>query len=188
MDWKESVLTEIETKLASEPIPLPELPTEQDRFLPVSVKGKLVGAPLRVFGTWRGGGAGYRVIAPLETDGRRVMVDLGVAPQGTEPLPPEIAVTGNLDWPDETGRNTPAPDGDLWFSRDVPAMAAALKTEPVLVVARKTEPTTVSRPAPVGTEGIPNNHLGYAIQWFGLAIVWAGMTLFLAWRIRQRTI
>ncbi|MGB3148971.1 MAG: SURF1 family protein, partial [Paracoccaceae bacterium] len=32
---------------------------------------------------------------------------------------------------------------------------------------------------------VPNNHLNYAITWFSLAVVWAGMTLALAWRIRQ---
>ena len=42
-------------------------------------------------------------------------------------------------------------------------------------------------PLPVTTEGIPNNHLGYAVQWFGLALVWAGMTLFLLWRTARRT-
>jgi surfeit locus 1 family protein len=40
---------------------------------------------------------------------------------------------------------------------------------------------------PVDTQGIPNNHLNYAVTWFSLAAVWAGMTLLLLWRIRQRT-
>jgi surfeit locus 1 family protein len=66
-------------------------------------------------------------------------------------------------------------------------MAAALGTEPVLVVARSVEGTAPRAQAmPVDTEGIPNDHLGYAIQWFGLAMVWAGMTVWLLWRIRRR--
>lgn len=188
LEWKTALLAEIETKLASEPVPLPATADPSDRFLPVHAEGTLDNSPLRVFGTWRVGGAGYRVIAPLDLGDRRIMVDLGVAPQGTETLPAQISVIGNLDWPEESGGSIPEPDGDLWFGRDVPAMAAALGTEPILLVARATDPATPTRPSPVGTEGIPNNHLGYAIQWFGLALVWAGMTLFLAWRIRQRTI
>ena len=33
-------------------------------------------------------------------------------------------------------------------------------------------------PVPLDIEGIPDNHLGYAIQWFGLAAVWAGMAAY----------
>ena len=40
-------------------------------------------------------------------------------------------------------------------------------------------------PLPV-TVDIPNNHLGYAIQWFGMALVWALMTGYLLWRIKRR--
>ena len=83
---------------------------------------------------------------------------------------------------------TPEPDfeGGLIFARDVPAMANALGTEPVLVIARTLSGTDRSvTPLPVTSEGIPNNHLGYAIQWFGLAIVWAGMTAFFLWRMRR---
>jgi surfeit locus 1 family protein len=100
-----------------------------------------------------------------------------------------VTVTGNLHWPDEVDRWTPEPDlsEGLFFARDVPAMAAALGTEPVLVIARAVEGTAPrAQPLPVTAEGIPNDHLGYAIQWFGLAAVWAGMTVWLLWRIRRR--
>jgi surfeit locus 1 family protein len=43
-------------------------------------------------------------------------------------------------------------------------------------------------PVPVDTSSIPNDHWGYAIQWFLLAATWAGMTVFLLWRIRSRTV
>jgi surfeit locus 1 family protein len=36
------------------------------------------------------------------------------------------------------------------------------------------------------TVNIPNNHLGYAITWFGLALVWSVMTGYLLWRIKRR--
>ena len=39
-----------------------------------------------------------------------------------------------------------------------------------------------SRAMPVGTEGIPNDHLQYAITWFSLALIWAAMTAFFMWR------
>ncbi len=85
-------------------------------------------------------------------------------------------VTGNLHWPEEVDSFTPPPDArtGLWFARDVPAMAAALNSEPLLIVAR--DPTAPGiEPMPVDNSGIPNDHLGYAIQWFGLAAVWLGL-------------
>ncbi len=56
-------------------------------------------------------------------------------------------------------------------------MAAALDTEPVLIVAREADRRRGRAPLPVDTAGIPNDHLQYAITWFALAVVWAGMTL-----------
>lgn len=111
---------------------------------------------------------------------RRIMVDLGFVPVEATGgrVPARIDVTGNLHWPDEVDGFTPDPDLDanIWFARDVPAMADALGTEPVLVVARSVDPAQGTQPLPVGTEGIPNDHLNYAITWFTLAVIWAGMT------------
>ena len=68
-------------------------------------------------------------------------------------------------------------------------MAEALQTEEVLVIARVVTGTDArATPLPVDTSGIPNDHLQYAVTWFGLAAVWAGMTLFLLWRIRRRKV
>jgi surfeit locus 1 family protein len=96
-----------------------------------------------------------------------------------------------LHWPDEIDSFTPEPDlaGNIWFARDVPALAGALDADPILVVARRIEGIDVAaNPLPVGTENIPDSHFGYAVQWFGMAAVWMGMTVFLLWRIRQRTV
>jgi surfeit locus 1 family protein len=201
--WKEGVLARIESRVGADPGALPAAPDpDADDFLPVRLEGRIEymrdasadaarPTPIRVFGAWRGG-SGYRIIVPVATDGRRVMVDLGIVPldtKGVVDLPDgPFTVTGNLVWPDESGPGTPVPSGAEYYGRDVPDMARFLATEPVLVVARDVAPPLVPRPAPVGTEGIPNNHLGYAIQWFGLALVWAGMTLFLLWRMTRRTV
>ncbi|MDJ0826082.1 MAG: SURF1 family protein [Rhodobacter sp.] len=192
--WKEGVLSDIEARIAADPVTLPTAPEpDRDKYLPVAATGA-VSAGLRVLVSVKRRGAGYRMIDVFETGGRRVLLDRGFldlethSDFGTEA---EVSVTGNLHWPDEVDRWTPEPDlaKGLWFARDVPAMAAALGTEPVLIVARTIAPNPFAAdPLPVGTEGIPNDHLEYAITWFSLAIVWAGMTGFLLWRIRQRTV
>ncbi len=82
---------------------------------------------------------------------------------------------------------TPEPDreAELWFARDVPAMAAALDTEPVLIVRRAGGELPGVTPWPVDTAGIPNDHLEYAITWFSLAAIWLAMTGFLVYRMRK---
>ena len=191
--WKDGVLADISARIAADPVPVPAAPDPAaDRYLPVRFEGQLAGRPIHVLASRKGLGAGYRVIAPLRGDGRTLMADLGFIPTDAadRPLPMgPLSVTGNLHWPDEVDGFTPAPDLDanIWFGRDVAAMAAALGAEPVLIVARRVAPGAGTEPVPVGVEGIPNNHLGYAVQWFGLALVWLGMTLYLLWRIRRRT-
>ena len=81
--------------------------------------------------------------------------------------------------------NPPDLAKNIWIARDLPAMAAELGTEAVLIVAAETDPADGPDPLPV-TVNIPNNHLEYAVTWFGLAVVWAGMTLWLLWRIKRR--
>jgi surfeit locus 1 family protein len=119
------------------------------------------------------------------TDGRRVLLDRGRS-GATPEMVGEMTVVGNLIWPDDVDSYTPPPEGDLWFARDVAGMAKVLNTEPVLV-SSKTDTGQGVEPLPLGISGIPNNHLQYAITWFSLAAIWAGMTVFALWRIRRGT-
>ena len=164
-------------------------------FLPVTVRGDFDGTDLAVLTSIGRVGAAYRLVAAFKTpDGRRIMIDRGyvpVADKSRTARASNVEVVGNLHWPDEVDRWTPEPDlkNGIWFGREVGAMAEALNTEPVLVIARTSTPVDpAATPIPVGAEGVPNNHLGYAIQWFGLAIVWAGMTAYLISRIHRRTV
>lgn len=193
MQWKAAILTDITSRIAAEAVALPGVPDPvADRYLPVFVEGRFIDRDIDVLSSTREGGPGVRVIAGFATaDGRRIMVDRGYLPevQRRAPRVAEAArVVGNLQWPVDGDQYTPPPDArtGLWFSRDVGAMAAELGTEATLIVAR--EPTGDGiLPVPVDTSGIPNDHWGYAITWFLLATVWAGMTGYLLWRIRQRT-
>ena len=194
--WKEAILAEIDARIAAAPVAVPADPDpEADRYLPVTATGAFTGETLRVLVSVKDRGAGYRLISAFETgDGRSIMTDEGFVglDENAAPGPATgVTVTGNLHWPDETDRWTPAPDlgQNLFYARDVAAMAQALGTDPILVVARTVSGTDArATPMPVTSTGIPNNHLGYAVQWFGLAAVWLGMTAFLLWRIRNRAV
>lgn len=192
LDWKEAILADIEARITAAPVALPAQPDPQaDRYLPVTVTGQLQDPAIRVLVSQKQVGAGYRIIRPMQVGDRLIMVDLGFLPiQSPTPVVPDdpVTVQGNLHWPDEVDSYTPAPDldADIWFARDLPLMADHLGAEPVLVVARATSlPDSVLSPLPVDTSGIPNDHLGYAVTWFGLAIVWVVMTGFFLWRIRK---
>ncbi len=191
--WKQGVLAEIETRIAADPVALPAAPDpERDRYLPVRVSGTMGAQELHVLVSTRDFGAGYRIIAPFVTDaGRRILIDRGFIPTPAKDAPRQtgaMEITGNLHWPQEIDSFTPAPEPgkNIWFAREVPTLAATLDTEPVLLIARsQTDPNVV--PLPVTSVGIPNDHLQYAVTWFGLALVWILMTLYFLWRTRARS-
>ncbi|AYF00306.1 SURF1 family protein [Paracoccus yeei] len=191
--WKESMLADIQRSIEGAPVPLPAAVDPSMKYLPVTVSGTTTGQEIDVLSGTRESGGGYQIVSALVTDdGRRILLDRGFVDQDhkRDPRPPvRLDVVGNLHWPQEKGSATPAPnlDQNIWFARDVPAMAKALGTEPVLVVAAEVRGDAQGvEPIPVAIEGIPNNHLSYAVQWFMIATVWAGMTVALIWRIRQR--
>ena len=190
--WKEALLAGIEARLHEPPMELPAKPDPvADRYAPVQVEGSFTGPEVHVLSANPEAGPGYRIVAAFRTaDGRMILIDRGFVPEAQRDAARQVTaarITGTLFWPNETDSFTPAPDrtANIWFARDVPAMAAALETEPTFIVAR--EPTGDGiKPVPVDTAGIPNDHRNYAITWFSLAFVWLGMTVLWLWRIRRQ--
>ena len=190
--WKQDLLSNIETRIAADPQRLPSEPdAEVDRYTPVQVDGVFLPGEVHVLVSVKRVGPGFRIIAPFQTnEGRLLLVDRGFVPDDQKDTARSIdpvMITGNLDWPRESDQFTPEPDlaANTWFARDVPQLALALDTEPVLVVARsQTDPGVT--PLPVDTTGIPNDHLQYAITWFSLAVIWIAMTAYFLWRTRAQ--
>ena len=159
----------------------------------------LTSAPYLELFSVREGKAGSRLVSACRVASSRyktLLVDRGFVIDEVSARPPvnvsdlaPVEMVGVLRKPEPGNLFSPANDAaaNRWYVRDVPAMAAALNTEPVLVVA-KSDTGDGIEPMPVDTAGIPNDHLGYAIQWFGMATVWLGMTAYLLWRIRRRTV
>ncbi|RMC34959.1 SURF1 family protein [Paracoccus alkanivorans] len=194
LEWKEEMLAEIQAQIDAPAVPLPAKIDPSMKYMPVTVSGTTTGDEIDLLSHTKEQGGGYQIVSRFITnDGREIMVDRGFVPQEARQVergPVRLTIRGNLHWPDEKNGSTPAPnlDENIWFARDVPAMADALKTRPILVVASSVEGDAQGvEPIPVAIEGIPNNHLSYAMQWFMIAVVWAGMTAALIWRIRQRT-
>ncbi|WP_172328088.1 SURF1 family protein [Mangrovicoccus sp. HB161399] len=195
LQWKEALLAEIAARMELDPVALPEHPDPaSDRFRPVALHGR-VGSELALVFIPQAGGGGVRMrlIRPLELEnGRRVLLEIGnAAPEVLDQLEtlPRFSGTGILYWPQEVDLFTPGHDAgtNVWYARDLPAMAEELGTEPLLVIASARD---LGNPLILSSEPDPsriaNNHLQYAVTWFGLAIVWAGMTVLWLARIRRR--
>jgi len=123
-------------------------------------------------------------------DGRVVVINAGFVPNAMQDRAAEdravaplltgepVTLTGYLRFPEAAGLLTPSPDlaKRLWFGRDVPAMAAALGWDKAAAVApfyidleSPVPAAGVPKPAPLGVH-LRDNHLQYAITWFGLAL------------------
>lgn len=193
LEWKSGILATIEARLAAPPVDVPGAPDpDADRYLNVRADGVFVGAALHVLTSARFEGPGFRVIQGFETGGRRLLVDRGFVTEAEKDAvfaSGPVAVVGTLLWPEEADSFTPEPnlERNIWFARDVPAMAAALEAEPVLIVARAPTGEPSPRPLAIGVN-IPNNHLQYAITWSLLALCWLAMTVYLLYRIRRNTV
>lgn len=193
LEWKQGLIARLEARLSAEPVALPADPDPAaDNFLRVAVAGTLGDRAAWLLTSERPWGPGFRVIAPLTVEGgRTVLADLGYVPEAMKgealPAGAHAELTGALYWPERRDPFAPEPDraAGLWFARDPAGMAAALATEPVLIVADSHGLGAWPRPLPLGVN-LRNDHLGYAITWFSLAAVWAVMSVLLARRERRR--
>lgn len=125
-------------------------------------------------------GAGFWVLTPLSTDQGTVLVNRGfVPPERRDPASRRagqgpVTVTGLLRMSEPGGAflrsNDPA--AGRWYSRDVAAIARARGLGEVAPFFIDADATPNPGGYPVGgltVVAFPNNHLVYALTWFGLA-------------------
>ena len=147
-------------------------------------------------------GPGYWVFTPARLGGgARVVVNRGFVPEAASDPASRAAgrvsgpvdIVGALRWPERSGWFTPAgePARNLWFARDHLAIAAAkgwVSVAPFYVEQEAPPaPGGLPRPGKLVVK-LPDNHLQYAIIWFGLALVLAGVFAAFArahWRERR---
>jgi len=142
-----------------------------------------------VFGTDLGAPV-YHVIVPFTVgDGRVFLVDRGVVPK--EKLDPATRLAGQITgetrmvgvWrtPDPPGVFTPAPDiaHRIWFAHDLKSIAKAdgiAKLAAAVVIEADATPNHGGWPRGGQTVAtFRNEHMQYAITWFGLAAVLFGV-------------
>ncbi|NOR64328.1 MAG: SURF1 family protein [Rhodobacteraceae bacterium] len=190
--WKEAILAAIEVKIGGPAVPVPEAPNrEAHMYLHVLATGEMGAGEVHVLSSSFETGPGYRIIVPFTLEnGRRILVDRGVVPEAVKNAERALEngrLEGNLLWMQDPPTFPPDLGKNIWFNRDTEALAEALGTEAVLLVMSHTTLSTGPHPVAVGVN-IPNSHLGYAVTWYGFALVWLGMTLYLLYRIKRKTV
>ena len=183
LHWKEHLLAEIDRAEAAPAVPLPSSPVP---FEKVQVTGRLrpdlvarYGSEVRA--TVDGPQLGSQLITPLERPGEvPVLVDRGWLPDGAAaPAAPEtVTVTGYIRPPEPAGPFAPSPDlaQRRFWSLDPAPIGAALGLAQVAPYTLVALGAADAIPAPAqALPRPPNDHLGYAITWFGLAACLIGI-------------
>jgi surfeit locus 1 family protein len=202
--WKEALIATLDLRLGDAPQALPPkgdwagVTAANSEFSRVRLRGEFIEA--RDALVYSSGssirddakGTGYFVFSPARLpDGPLVVVNRGFSPGKSYPKatgPQDIV--GAIRWPEAPSWFVAAHDsnGGIWTVRDPQAMARVLGWGEVA-------PFYIEQESPVPPGGLPhpaplkphlrNEHLQYAITWYGLAAVLAVM--FVLWAVRRRS-
>ena len=195
--WKLALIDRVEQRLLAAPEAMPApaswpaIDVANDEYRRVTVTGRFLHDRETLVKAVTDDGAGFWVLTPLETtDGVVVLINRGFVPpdrrdQATrrEGDPATlVSITGLLRLTEPKGgflrNNDPA--GDRWYSRDVEAIAAArgLPGPAPFFIDADATPNPGGYPrGGLTVVKFHNNHLIYALTWFGLAIMLAGALL-----------
>ncbi|UNE54128.1 SURF1 family protein [Bartonella machadoae] len=212
LNWKTNLIISANQRVHLPPIKAPpqnqwgHVTFEKDEYRPVVITGKFL-TDKNIFVTAVAQNTtGYWVLTPLQTaDNTLTFVNRGFIPmdarqnfqraeqadmeqssqQDSTQNPEQTTIIGLLRMSEKNGffprKNNP--DNDLWYTRDLPAMAQKLGLSTVapyfIDAGKKTAPQKKLPIAGLTVVHFRNNHLVYAITWFILAAGVLGGSLFL---------
>lgn len=199
--WKEALIATLSQRTMAAPVALPppqawtSLSAENSEFMRVQLRIEPGGDDALVYTS---GSAlrddvkapGYFVFTPARLPGgATIVVNRGYVPNRQAPrLQGAQDIVGSLRWPEASSLFVSDRDGSgIWYVRDPLAMARVLGWGEVA-------PFYVEQEAPVPPGGLPhpaalnvrlrNDHLQYALTWFGLAAVL--VVVFAVWAAARR--
>jgi surfeit locus 1 family protein len=191
LHWKRGVLAQIERAEAAPPVPLSG---EPDPYTKVEVTGHLrddlsatYGADVR--DTRAGPVLGTQLIEPLErANGHPLLVDRGwipdKLPHTAAPSEGEVTLQGYVHPGDKPGlfSATDSPATRQFYTLDPSVIGQALglsRVAPFVLIAMGPAPPAGYPDPARHLPRPPNNHLSYAITWYGLAV--ALVVIFVVW-------
>ncbi len=204
--WKLDLIARVEERVHAAPVPVPSrsawpnVNAARDEYRHVTLKGHFLHEKETLVYAATERGAGYWVVTPLAAaDGTTVLLNRGFVPMERRDawtrregqIEGEAKVTGLMRMAEPNGSllQSNRPGENRWYSRDVAAIAAARSLSEVAPYFVDADASPNRGGLPVGglTRVVfPNNHLVYAVTWYGLAAMTVGMLVIL-WRSAKRS-
>lgn len=208
--WKEALIATIDQRVSADPLPLEDIEAKfaalaDVDYWPVRAGGVFLHEGERHFLATHGGRSGFFVYTPLRLDdGRFVFVNRGFVPYDLKDAGKrtagrvlgKVTVTGLARNPLPEKPSFIVPDndpaGNVFYWKDIGAFAATAGLPAgaqVLPFFIDADASPVPGGWPVGgvtLVALPNNHLQYAVTWYGLAAALAAvLVLFVRGRRRK---
>lgn len=195
--WKLDLIARTDARVHAPPVEAPGPASwaaigPQDAYRHVRLSGQFLNDRETLVQAVTDDGAGFWVLTPLRRpDGTLVLVNRGFVPGSRKDpatreagqLSGPVQVTGLLRLTEPGGAFLRAndPAAERWYSRDVAAIAAARGLADVAPYFVDADATPNPGGLPIGgltVVSFPNNHLVYAITWYGLAAMLGGFALY----------
>ncbi|WP_395773879.1 SURF1 family protein [Agrobacterium pusense] len=202
--WKEALLADIEERRNAAPATVAEIEAIAKsggdiEYRKVSLSGTFDHARERHFFATHQGRTGYYIYTPLTlADGRVLFVNRGFVPfemkdpakRSEGQVTGEVTITGLARAPLVAKPSSLLPDNDIakniFYWKDLAAMASSADIAPDRLVKLFVDADAAPNPGGWPQGGVtlidlPNNHLQYAITWYGLAaalVIVAGFAYF----------
>jgi surfeit locus 1 family protein len=208
-EWKLNLLDRIAVNQAAAPMPLGELlkgnPLRRE-YGRVTVSGTFLHDREFPLGARsRKNEVGLQIVTPLRTDdGRIVLFDRGWVPSAKKDpatrregqVAGKVELTGIVRRSQVLRQFAPdnVPDKNVWFHVDVPLMrklAGGVPDPGLDTFFLEADASPNPGGVPIGGQtrlDIPNDHLQYAITWFGIALALAGVYLAYHWENGRLTV
>jgi len=202
LKWKEGLIDRAEAAAMLAPAPMADVLNAADpefRTALVVCRG-LATAPFVELQSIHDGEPGVRLISACTPEGmtQTFLVDRGFLADTISARPRVLASTLPLAMvvalrrTPEPGAMTPARSQGRFYGRDVAAMALALgassASEFTLFATASPNPELASLVASAPPAAFSNNHLGYALTWFGLALALLGFYVAVLVRRYRKTV
>ncbi len=205
--WKQDLIARVDKRLAAPPEQAPgadrwdAINRADDEYRRVVLTGTFDHSRETLVGASTELGTGYWVLTPLRTvRGDWVLVNRGFVPpefktrasRTASEAQGEDRVVGLLRFSEPGGNllRKNVPEQERWYSRDVEAIAQARKivegpVAPYFVDAAAADDHTRWPRGGLTVVRFANNHLQYALTWFVMAAMAAGIGVWL-WRVERR--
>lgn len=198
LQWKQALIAEVELRRAQPPASLSEMErrwqeTADVDYYPVGISGRFEHSGEQYFFTTHQGIAGWNIYTPLTLlSGRVLIVNRGFVPDAYRDrvtriegqVEGEVSIVGLARDPVMAKPNRFLPDNEpqnrtyFWKNLDQMALAADVEPDRVVPFFVDAGQSEIPNVFPLGGTTIvsfPNNHLQYAITWYGLGLALLGV-------------